>query len=188
MLSLALAGWLWVPVSLAVEPITGAVPVAEQPAPEQLAPGLSVTYSYGMQAHVDDIEQLEDPVQGEPIAQLTHRTVDGNVLTSDRPMGVAAHIRGLIQLDRPGTYVFRIESNDGVKASIGGKRIWFDPEIHSNRWSEPIPLVIEQPGWYELAINYYQKKGTSALQLVWTPPGAASEEPVPASALAHLPQ
>ena len=80
----------------------------------------------------------------------------------------------------------RIESNDGVKARIGDQQIWVDPEIHSNRWSPPIPLVIDAPGWYELWINYYQKKGTSALQLVWTVPESESETHVPPEVLTHL--
>ena len=101
-------------------------------------------------------------------------------------MPVAAHIRGLIQFEAAGTYVFRIESNDGVKAKIGGRQIWVDPEIHPNRWSAPIPVVIDVPGWYELWINYYQKKGTSALQLVWTTPDSSEETHVPPSAFSHL--
>ena len=64
------------------------------------------------------------------------------------------HIRGLIQFEVAGTYVFPIESNDGVKAKIGGCQIWVDPKIHPNRWSAPIPVVIDVPGWYELWINY----------------------------------
>ena len=100
---------------------------------------------------------------GDPLENIAHRTIDGNVLTSSQAMLVAAHIRGLIHFDAAGTYVFRIESNDGVKAKIGGRQIWVDPEIHPNRWSAPIPVVIDTPGRYELWINYYQKKGTSAL-------------------------
>jgi hypothetical protein len=47
-------------------------------------------------------------------------------------------------------------------------------------------VVIDVPGWYELWINYYQKKGTSALQLKWTPPGAGEEVLVPPDVLAHV--
>jgi len=159
---------------------------APQPEAAQLHPGLAVTYSYSRQVHVDDIEVLRNPVIGKPLENIAHRTIDGNVLTSTQAMLVAAHIRGLIRFDAPGTYLFRIESNDGVKAKIGGQQIWVDPEIHPNRWSAPIPVVIETPGWYELWINYYQKKGTSALQLVWTTPGSSKETHVPPAAFAHL--
>ena len=169
-----------------VDPVTGATPWTPQPEADQLHPGLAVTYSYGRQVHVDDIEVLRNPVIGKPLENIAHRTIDGNVLTSTQAMMVAAHIRGLIRFEAAGTYVFRIESNDGVKAKIGGRQIWVDPEIHPNRWSAPIPVVIDVPGWYELWINYYQKKGTSALQLVWTTPDSSEETHVPPSAFSHL--
>ena len=174
------------PASLALDPIVGATLWSPQPAVSELRPGLAVTYDYARQVHVDDIEVLRNPVIGKPLENIAHRTIDGNVLTSTQAMLVAAHIRGLIRFDAAGTYLFRIESNDGVKAKIGGQQIWVDPEIHPNRWSAPIPVVIETPGWYELWINYYQKKGTSALQLVWTVPGSESETHVPPEVLAHL--
>ncbi len=166
--------------------IVGATLWSPQPAVSELRPGLAVTYDYARRVHVDDIEVLSNPVIGKPLDNIAHRTIDGKVLTAKRAMMVAAHIRGLIRFEAPGTYMFRIESNDGVKARIGGQQIWVDPEIHPNRWSPPIPLVIDTPGWYELWINYYQKKGTSALQLVWTVPGSESETHVPPEVLTHL--
>ena len=169
-----------------VDPVTGATPWTPQPEAGERRPGLAVTYSYGRQVHVDDIEVLRNPVIGKPLENIAHRTIDGNVLTSTQAMLVAAHIRGLIHFEAAGTYVFRIESNDGVKAKIGGRQIWVDPEIHPNRWSAPIPVVIDVPGWYELWINYYQKKGTSALQMVWTTPDSSEETHVPPSAFSHL--
>jgi len=175
-----------IPASLALDPVVGATLWSPQPAVSELRPGLAVTYDYARRVHVDDIEVLSNPVIGKPLDNIAHRTVDGKVLTAKRAMMVAAHIRGLIRFEAPGTYTFRIESNDGVKARIGDQQIWVDPEIHSNRWSPPIPLVIDAPGWYELWINYYQKKGTSALQLVWTVPGSESETHVPPEVLTHL--
>jgi len=175
-----------IPASLALDPVVGATLWSPQPAVSELRPGLAVTYDYARRVHVDDIEVLSNPVIGKPLDNIAHRTVDGKVLTAKRAMMVAAHIRGLIRFEAPGTYTFRIESNDGVKARIGDQQIWVDPEIHSNRWSPPIPLVIDAPGWYELWINYYQKKGTSALQLVWTIPGSESETHVPPEVLTHL--
>jgi|TARA_E500000331_G_scaffold350071_1_gene394340 hypothetical protein len=71
--------------------------------------------------HVDDIEVLSNPVIGKPLENIAHRKIDGNVLTSTQAMLVAPHIRGLIQFEAAGTYVFCIQSNDGVKAKIGGR-------------------------------------------------------------------
>ena len=171
--------------AFAVEPILGATPFQPQPDAATLNAGLAVTYSYDRYVHVNDIEVLRNPVVGEPLANIAHRTRDGNVLTANQAMLVGAHIRGLIHLETAGTYQFRIESNDGVLAKIGGQKIWIDPEIHGNRWSPVLPLVIDQAGWYELWINYCQKKGTSALQLVW-PPGETEERLVPPAAFRHL--
>ena len=70
--------------------------------------------------HVDDIEVLRNPVIGKPLENIADRTLDRK-LTSTQAMLVAAHIRGLIQFEVAGTYVFRIESNDRVKAKIGGR-------------------------------------------------------------------
>ena len=64
--------------------------------------------------------------------------------------------------------------------------LWEDPEIHFDRESDPLRVVVKEPGWHALKIDYYQKKGTSALQLLWTPPGSKKKTVVPAEALAHV--
>ena len=160
-------------------------PLSPQPDAVSLNPGLSVTYYFDYYNHIDDIAGFSGGQVGEPIMNIAHRTKKGNVLTADRPMGVGVHIRGMILLDEPGTYIFRIESNDGIKAHIGGVHLWTDPEIHPNRWSRPLEYTITEPGWYDLSFDYYQRKGTSALQLVWTRPGSDEEMVVPPEAFAH---
>lgn len=168
------------------ESYTGGQPLSPQPDSASLKPGLAVKYYFEYFGHIDSVSSLTGGmVEGEPLKNIAHRTKTGNVLTADRPMGVAAHIRGMIHLDKTGIYTFRIESNDGVRAHVGGIKIWTDPEIHGNRWSRPLEYEVTEPGWYDFKIDYYQKKGTSALQFAWTPPGATEEEIVPPEAFAH---
>ena len=112
-----------IPASLALDPVVGATLWSPQPAVSELRPGLAVTYDYARRVHVDDIEVLSNPVIGKPLDNIAHRTIDGKVLTAKRAMMVAAHIRGLIRFEVAGTYTFRIESNDGVKARIGDQQI-----------------------------------------------------------------
>lgn len=50
-----------------VDPVTGATPWTPPPEAGELRPGLAVTYSYGRQVHVDDIEVLCNPVIGKPL-------------------------------------------------------------------------------------------------------------------------
>ncbi len=167
---------------------TTAEPLSPQPTAEQLAPGLAVNYYFNYYQHLNEFNaamKASRGMAGEPLTQLTHRTKTGNVLTSDKVMGVGCRIRGAINFPTTGTYHIRIESNDGVEVRIGDNKIWRDPDIHPNRWSPPLPFEIKQAGWYKLDIDYFQKKGTSALQMVWTPPGG-TEEPVPPEAFAHF--
>ena len=123
------------------KPVTGAKPLSPQPAADKVEPGLAVIYFSNMFNKLNEIGKLGKGKPGEPIKLLDHKTNDGNVLTSDKSMGVGAKITGLIKFD--------------------------------------------QAGWYELAVDYFQKKGTSALQLFWTPPGG-SQAPVPATQFAHF--
>ena len=159
-------------------------------------PGLGVNYLYQKFYTLEEIYEPDvDPTPGEPIPYLYQVTETDpatgedkilNVLTSDQDMMVGALIRGVIHFAETGTYVIRINSNDGVRVWVGGAMIWEDPEIHFDRLSPPLEIMIEQPGWYEFNIDYYQKKGTSALQALWTPPGGGEEVPVPPEALGHL--
>ena len=112
-----------IPASPALDGSVGPPLCSPRPAVSELRPGLAVTYDYARRVHVDDIEVLSNPVIGKPLDNIAHRTVDGMVLTAKRAMMVAAHIRGLIRFEAPGTYTFRIESNDGVKARIGDQQI-----------------------------------------------------------------
>jgi len=165
--------------------IKGAKPVSPQPAADKIAPGLAVIYYTNMFQKLREIGKLGKGKPGKPIALLDHKTNDGDVLTADRPMGVGAKITGLIKFDAPGTYTLHVNANDGVRVTIAGLEVHEDDGVHGDQMSDAIAFVVEQPGWYELAVDYFQKKGTSALQLFWTPPGG-QQAPVPATQFAHL--
>ena len=166
-------------------PITDAKPLAPQPGAETVTPGLAVNYFYDKFYILDEINEADDPVKGEPIANLDHVTETGAVLTAEYPIMVGAKIRGLLNLDQPGTYGFRVNSNDGVRVWIGDELLWEDPEVHFDRLSPPLEVTIQEGGWYDFKVDYFQKKGSSALQLFWTPPGG-EETVVPPEAFAHL--
>lgn len=176
--------------------ITGAVPLSPQPGADAISPGLAVEYLYDKFYILDEIHDADvEPVAGEPVANLDVKTETDpetgedkvlNVLTSDQTILVGALIRGAIQFAEPGDYVLRVNSNDGVRVWIGGAMIWDDPEVHFDRMSPPLEMAIAEPGWYEFKADYYQKNGTWALQVLWTPPGADGEVPVPPEAFGHL--
>ncbi len=169
------------------KPVTGLTPVSPQPAADKTEPGLAVVYYQNYFKKLDEITKLGKGKPGAPIMVLDHKTQDGNVLTSTAAMGVGAKITGFIKFDKPGKFIMQMVSNDGARVTIAGKKILEDDGIHGDEMSDPAELTIEQPGWYELVVDYFQRKGTSALQLLWTPPGG-SQTIVPAAQYAHLKQ
>ena len=173
---------------LSAAEFTGGKPLDPQPEAAAIKPGLGVKYFFKYFDHIRELDNRSGGKVGEPIEQLNHVSFeDGKVLTSNKPMGVGAHIRGMIHLEQAGQYVFRLQSNDGVKFAIGGIELHVDPEIHAARWSPDLVYQVDTPGWYDFFLNYYQRKGTAALRLKWTPPGGGKSTVVPADAFAHQP-
>ena len=173
----------------AAEAVTGLTPLAAQPA--TVNPGLAVMYHFSIfnfTYEVGDWARYKDGTPGEPIPQLDYMVGSGDVLTSDHHDGVGAQIEGLINFPEAGTYTMAVHSNDGVELEIGGQPIVSDPDVHADRFSELVPVVIDTPGWYPLKIVYFEKRNTSTLELYWLRPGeTGSLDFVPAENFGHLP-
>lgn len=152
-------------------------------------PGLAVCYIYAFVRHIDEfaeLEQKEECKPGEPLAVLDSRVGLNKVLTSRADDGVLAKITGYIHLDKAGAYKFAFESNDGVRLTVDGEMIVEDPDVHSDRYSEVGSMEVGKPGWYPLAIDYFERKNTSTLRFYWRPPGVEGDFLlVPAEALTH---
>ena len=192
-LGLAVAALLAaMPTAHAGGTISGLAPAKPQPKPAALKPGLAVTYYYGMVRHIDELATIAKYSKGSvgpPIPQLNYKVGQGNVLTSKFNNGVGAFIEGLINFAQAGTYVLKMQSNDGVKLEIGGKLIHMDPGVHVDTFSDPIPVKIDEAGWYPLSLIYFERKNTSTLELYWSKAGGAeAADFVPANAFAHLPK
>ena len=65
-----------------------------------------------------------------------------------------------------------------------------DPRKLSDRLVGPADITVEADTWYPMKLEYFQKKGTSALVLAWMLPGAGEgeEEVIEAEYFAHLPE
>ena len=174
----------------AAETVKGLKPLATQPDPTALKPGLAVTYYFNIFNFIREIREfakIEKGVKGKPITKLDYMVGPGNVLTSGRANGVGADISGLIHLPKAGVYTIAMQSNDGVRLEIGGKLIISDPNVHADRFSQLVPVSVEKPGWYSLSVLYFEKRHTSTLELYWIKPNEdTSLKIVPAKALAHF--
>lgn len=175
----------WLILALGTGAPVAQTPAAPQPDVGKLQPGLAAGYYFAMYRDVGEVRPMtrhESP----PVMQLDHPAGStGNVLTAQSSEGVAADLKGFIKLDRPGVWTFRVLSNDGVRVTLGGKRILDDPDVHAERTADSAPVEIREPGWYDLRVQYFQRKGTWALTLYWQPPGGARQI-VPATSLAHI--
>lgn len=172
------------PAALAAT-VSGLKPMTPPPSEDATAPGLAVEYLRIKVRHVDEVIAAGLGSRGEPLPALDYNSGDGPVLTSGRSDEVGAHIRGLIHFPEPGTYIMTIQSNDGVRLKIDDKLVIEDPEVHGDQYSEYADVVITEAGWYPMYLVYFERKGTSTLELYWQPPGAGGFELVPAEAFRH---
>jgi len=161
-------------------------PVNPQPAADATAPGLAVNYVFFKAHHVDDVEGEGPGEPGMPLPRLNYRNGSGNVLTSDQSDGVGALIRGFIDFPAAGRWLMTAQSNDGVRVRLSGTVVIEDPGVHSDQFAPNAEIDITQPGWYEIAVTYFERKSTATLQLYWQPPGKTEFEIVPATAFNHL--
>lgn len=155
-----------------------------------LQPGLAVHYfEHKFVRHLDDLPSAEVVQEkgwsGPAVPYLNHQFGRGEVFDSGTNRGIAMELNGFIRLDRAGTYGFQANTNDGFRLFIDGQLLIEDPSWHSDRLSPEALVVVTDPGWYAVHIRYFQRKGTSTLQLYWKPPQEASFSIVPARVLAH---
>jgi hypothetical protein len=171
-------------------PFTGHLPAkALSPAPS-LIPGLTVLYFLNFSAsHIDQLPSGTVAAQkgkpGKPILFLDHNFSNQDVFDSGQRSGVALELNGLIRLSPAGSYRFKALSNDGIRVYIGGRMVLDDPDVHGDRFCGPSTVTVEQEGWYDLKVRYFQRKGSAALSLQWQPPGQKDFTPVPAEAYGH---
>lgn len=183
---LAFASLLVLSTPVSAESFSDLKPVSPQPAADAVAPGLAVNYVAVRAQHVDDVESEGPGEPGEALPQLNYQSGPGNVLTSDRSDGVGALIQGLINFPDAGRWLMVAQSNDGVRVRLADTVVIEDPDVHSDQYSANAEINVAEPGWYEIAVTYFERKSTSTLKLLWQPPGKSEFEVVPADAFAHL--
>lgn len=155
-----------------------------------LEPGLAVLYFDKIFVrHLDMLPKGEYAQErgrpGAPIPYLNHQFGRSQIFDSGTNRGLGMEISGYIRLDRPGTYGFQANSNDGFRLYIDGQLLIDDPNWHSDRLSPEAQMPVTEPGWYSLRARYFQRKGTATIQLYWRPPGEDAFSIVPAKVLAH---
>ena len=150
--------------------------------------GLSVKYVPKMMRDVKALNYFAKKKRGKdgpPLMHLDWKSGADKVLTSDAYDGVGAIINGLIHFDTDGTHRFTVESNDGVRITLGGQMILEDPDVHADRFSEIVDVEVPEAGWYPVEILYFERKNTSTLRLLTAGPEGGDLEIIDPSRLGH---
>jgi hypothetical protein len=182
---LALAGIMLLAACAGTEQPPTFAPVSPQPG--ATSPGLSVTYYPGSYRHVNEVDAAAargGGRAGPPIPELSGKS-PGNVFGSGLAESVGMKAEGLLRFPRAGAWTLTALSNDGVRVTIADNVVLQDPDVHADRQTDPATIELPAPGWYKLAVSYFQRGGGWALQLYWKPPGGNALVPIPADAYAR---
>ena len=169
------------------------LPVAPQPISGSLEPGLSVVYFYDyFERHLDPYKKGAfygyNGVPGEkPILEINHQFEKDLVFDSGVQQGIGMRMTGFIRFPETGTYSMQALVNDGIRVFIGGEMIIDDPpQLQGDRLTDVSVIEIGETGLYSLKVEYFQRKGTAAIKLLWKVPGGDEFVPVPAEAYSHV--
>lgn len=158
--------------------IAGAVTLTPaDPQPGKLNEGLSVTYGYPggkIRSLSGATSALKKGKKGKPLAGLNYQdTNEGDlVLTSRREYQVAAAISGYVRFDAPGAYDIDFLTNDGLEVTLGGQPVAKYDGIHACNSTRITKVTVPSAGWYAIEMTYFQKEGTSCLQMRMAPEGS----------------
>jgi hypothetical protein len=180
-------GGVYAPPGHAAKAIMAANP---QPSAGTIKPGLSVKYVIDQFNHIDEVINADGRmknVSGDPLPMLNYAVGAGAVLTNHNDDLVGAFIQGCIKIDKPGTYMFSVQHNDGVRLWIGDSMFYDALFVTPSLFSPNLEVVADKAGWHPIRVVYYEKKGTATLELCRQPPGAGSFEFVLAAAFGHIP-
>ena len=152
-------------------------------------PGLEVLYFDAFYKNIDQMPTGEGTGKGRPgkiVPYLNHNFDTQEVFDSGRSRGVGVRLTGLLLITQPGQITFKAKSNDGIRIFVNDKIILNDPNVHSDRFSESSAVEFTAPGYYNLTVLYFQRKGTAAIELWWKESDAGEYSIIPAQAYAHL--
>lgn len=158
--------------------------VASAAAPAQEAASGVLVRIYDVAAALRELPELVDgelpsDVRVSPTIDLQSDRKD----FGEREGSFVTEVVGRLKVDKKGTYVFRLTSDDGAKLWIGDELVVDHDGVHGpSSMDGSCELDV---GEHDLRILHFNAHGGSQLRLEWQPPTAPEErfEIVPASAL-----
>jgi hypothetical protein len=146
----------------------------ETPAESTLQPGLDAGFFYSdfkLISNMAGYVARAKPAFRKILAQLNDNSPDGQIFESGAKELYGLKAVGYLKFPAAGEWKVSVLSNDGVRVTLGGQQILEDPAIHSDRHSPDATVKVPAAGYVPIEVLYFQRKGTAALELHWTPPG-----------------
>lgn len=138
-------------------------------------------------SYIDEMVKGEfESFEGKPITHLDHQFGKNEVFGSGTNRGVALRMSGYLKFPRKGIYTLQALSNDGIFVYLENTLIISDPKQHSDRLSDIADVSVTKAGWIPVRVDYFQRKGTATIKLMWKPPGGPDYVAVPASSYGHI--
>jgi len=148
----------------------------ETPADATLQAGLDAGFYYADFKTIPNMASYvarAKPTSRKVLVQLNDNSPDGQIFESGAKELYGFRAIGWLKFPSAGDWKLAVISNDGVRITIGGQTIIEDPAIHPDRDSGDSLVKVAAPGYVPIEVLYFQRKGTAALELYWTPPGGA---------------
>lgn len=90
----------------------------------------------------------------------------------------ACVMEGYLRIETEGYYLFALGSDDGSRIYLGDRKILDNDGLHAADESKSFALPLEA-GYYPIRLEYFQKGGGKALNLLHVPPGANRPSTIP---------
>ncbi len=144
--------------------------------PSELAAGLVVDQFRGSWDKIPDFENVEIAESG-----VTTK-VDLSVTEHREHIGL--RFMGYIRVDEMNFYTFSLVSDDGSRMLIGDEVVVNNDGLHGAE--ERFGTVTLKPGFYPIAVEFFENSGGEHLEAFWRPHGQP-KAPLPTEQLFHRP-
>ncbi|MCA9320586.1 MAG: HEAT repeat domain-containing protein, partial [Planctomycetes bacterium] len=94
-------------------------------------------------------------------------TLDTSVIRNRGAFGL--QFRGLLRIEKAGTYRFFLSSDDGSRLFLDGELVVDNDGAHASREKDGVRELAE--GWHPLVLNYFDAGGDESLTWSWSGPG-----------------
>lgn len=153
-------------------------------AADEVRPGLIAEY-YEFDTDVSDFPKITD--EKKPSIRRVEKQVfvencESNFNNTNIDKNFYARWTGSLKIDKPGNYVFFLESDDGSRLYIDGKLIVDNPGSHPMEKKQGAATLA--PGQHDIKIEFFQGNGGMGCKFSWVQPGK-NEEPLNETTLSH---